>query len=142
MGYDGGIIIVKKKVVEKVKHLLIAYSFSDLYRNYLYMWESPGRYGIPKDEESIVAAWFNEDIFEEYFIEKPLENDEARIVTRDIYEDFVNWIENRVKTTTLYDIATKQIGDNMARTYMDAYKSLKNLQVDWDTEYVVFTNDW
>ena len=141
MGYDGGIIIMKKKVVEKAKHL-IKYSFSDLYRNYLYMWESPGHYGIPKDEESIVAAWFNEDIFEEYFIEKSLENDEARIVTKDIYEDFVNWIENRVKTTTLYDIATKQIGDNMARTYMDAYKSLKNLQVDWDTEYVVFTNDW
>lgn len=142
MGYDGGIIIVKKKAFEKVKHLLIAYSFSDLYRNYLYMWESPGHYGIPKDEESIVAAWFTDDIFEEYFTEKPLENDEARIVTKDIYEDFVNWIENKVKTTTLYDIATKQIGDNMARTYIDAYKSLKNLQVDWNKEYVVFTNDW
>lgn len=37
MGYDGGIIIVKKKAVEKVKHLLTAYSFSELYENYLYM---------------------------------------------------------------------------------------------------------
>lgn len=37
MGYDGGIIIVKKKVVEKVKHLLAAYSFSDPYESYLSM---------------------------------------------------------------------------------------------------------
>ena len=53
MGYDGGIIIVKKKAVEKVKHLLTAYSFSELYENYLYMWEYPKEYGLPKDEESI-----------------------------------------------------------------------------------------
>ena len=50
MGYDGGIIIVKKKVVEKVKHLLVAYSFSELYENYLYMWEYPEEYGLPEDE--------------------------------------------------------------------------------------------
>ena len=142
MGYDGGIIIEKKKAIEKVKHLLIAYSFSDLYKNYLYMWEYPENYDIPKDEASIVADWFSEDIFEKYFIKKPLENDEARIVTKDIYEDFVKWIENKVKTTTLYDIATKRLNDNMAHTYIDAYNSLKDLKIDWDTEYVVFRNDW
>ena len=67
MGYDGGIIIVKKKAVEKVKHLLVAYSFSELYENYLYMWEYPEIYNFPKDEESIGIDVLDENVFDEYF---------------------------------------------------------------------------
>lgn len=142
MGYDGGIVVVKKKVVEKVKRLYGTYSFSELYENYLYMWEYPEDYEIPKDEESIVVAWFKEDIFEYFFKEKSIENNESRIISKDIYEDFVKWIENKVKTITLYDIAIKRISDNMARTYIVIYNSLKDLKIDWNTEYVVFRNDW
>lgn len=142
MGYDGGIIIVKKKVVEKVKHLLVAYSFSDLYENYLYMWECPEIYNFPKDEESIGIDVLDENIFDEYFRRKPLENGESRIIPKSIYDDFLKWIEGKIKSTTLYDIVTGQIDDYTVHAYINVYKFLKDLKIDWDKEYVVFRNDW
>lgn len=142
MGYDGGIIIVKKKVVEKVKHLLAAYSFSDLYENYLYMWEYPEKYGLPKDEESIGIDVLDENVFGEYFRRKPLENGESRIISKSIYDDFLKWIEYKIKNTTLYDIAIGKIDDYTAHAYINVYKFLKDSTIDWDKEYVVFINDW
>ena len=142
MGYNGGIIIVKKKVVEKVKHLMVAYSFSDLYENYLYMWEYPEIYNFPKDEESIGIDVLDENVFDEYFRRKPLENGESRIIPKSIYDDFLKWIEDKIKSTTLYDIAIGKIDDYTVHAYINVYKLLKDLTIDWNKEYVVFRNDW
>lgn len=142
MGYDGGIIIVKKKVVEKVKHLLVAYSFSDLYENYLYMWECPEIYNFPKDEGSIGIDVLDENVFDEYFRRKPLENGESRIIPKSIYDDFSKWIEDKIKSTTLYDIAIGKIDDYTVHAYINVYKFLKDSKIDWNKEYVVFRNDW
>lgn len=142
MGYDGGIIIVKKKVVEKVKHLLDAYSFSDLYENYLYMWEYPEEYGLPEDEKSIIVGMLDKNIFDEYFRRKPLENGESRIIPKSIYDDFLKWIEDKIKSTTVYDIAIGKIDDYTVHTYINVYKFLKDSTIDWNKEYVVFRNDW
>lgn len=142
MGYDGGIIVVKKKVVEKVKHLLAAYSFSDLYENYLYMWEYPEEYGLPKDEKSISVGMLDKNIFDKYFIRKPLENGESRLIPKSIYDDFLKWIEDKIKSTTLYDIAIGKIDDYTVYAYINVYKFLKDLTIDWNKEYVVFRNDW
>lgn len=142
MGYESEIILVKKKAFEKVKHLMIAYSFSELYENYLYMWEYPEDYTIPKDEESNVMGWFDGNVFENYFKEKPLEYNESRIIPKDVYENFKNWIENKVKTVTIHDIATKRINDDLAYAYVYVYRLLEDINIDWDNEYVVFRNDW
>nr|DAS29402.1 MAG TPA: hypothetical protein [Caudoviricetes sp.] len=142
MGYDGGIIIVKKKVVEKVKHLLVAYSFSELYENYLYMWEYPEEYGLPEDEKSIGIDVLDENVFDEYFRRKPLENGESRIIPKSIYDDFLKWIEDKIKSTTLYDITIGKIDDYTVHAYINVYKFLKDLTIDWNKEYVVFRNDW
>lgn len=142
MGYDGGIIIVKKKAVEKVKHLLVAYSFSDLYENYLYMWEYPEEYGLPEDEKSIGIDVLDENVFDEYFRRKPLENGESRIIPKSIYDDFLKWIEDKIKSTTLYDITIGKINDYTVHAYINVYKFLKDLTIDWNKEYVVFRNDW
>lgn len=141
MGYDGGIIIVKKKVVEKVKHLLVAYSFSELYENYLYMWEYPEEYGLPEDEKSIGIDVSDENVFDEYFRRKPLENGESRIIPKSIYDDFLKWIEDKIKSTTLYDITIGKIDDYTVHAYINVYKFLKDLTIDWNKEYVVFRND-
>lgn len=141
MGYDGGIIIVKKKVVEKVKHLLVAYSFSELYENYLYMWEYPEEYGLPEDEKSIGIDVLDENVFDEYFRRKPLENGESRIIPKSIYDDFLKWIEDKIKSTTLYDITIGKIDDYTVHAYINVYKFLKDLTIDWNKEYVVFRND-
>ena len=142
MGYDGGIVIVKKKAVEKVKHFLIVYSFSELYENYLYMWEYPEEHGLPEDEKSIGVDVLDKNILDEYFRRKPLENGESRLIPKSIYDDFLKWIEDKIKSTTLYDIATGQIDDYTVHAYINVYKFLKDLQIDWDNEYVVFQNDW
>ena len=142
MGYNGGIIIVKKKVVEKVKHLMVAYSFSDLYENYLYMLEYPEIYNFQKDEESIGIDVLDENVFDEYFRRKPLENGESRIIPKSIYDDFLKWIEDKIKSTTLYDIAIGKIDDYTVHAYINVYKLLKDLTIDWNKEYVVFRNDW
>lgn len=142
MGYDGGIVIVKKKAVEKVKHLLIAYSFSELYENYLYMWEHPEEYGLPEDEKSISVGILDKNIFDEYFRRNPFENDEYRLIPKSVYCDFLKWIEDKIKSTTLYDIAIGKIDDYTAHDYIDVYKFLKDPTIDWDREYVVFRNDW
>ena len=141
MGYDGGIIIVKKKVVEKVKHLLVAYSFSELYENYLYMWEYPEEYGLPEDEKSIGIDVLDENVFDEYFRRKPLENGESRIIPKSIYDDFLKGIEDKIKSTTLYDITIGKIDDYTVHAYINVYKFLKDLTIDWNKEYVVFRND-
>lgn len=142
MGYDGGIIIVKKKAIEKVKHLLIAYSFSELYENYLYMWEYPEEYGLPEDEKSISIDVLDENVFDEYFRRKPLENGESRIIPKSIYDDFLKWIEDKIKSTTLYDITIGKIDDYTVHAYINVYKFLKDLTIDWNKEYVVFRNNW
>lgn len=144
MGYDGRIIIMKKKVIEKVKEMEIFknVSFSDIFMDYLYIYQYPEEYVIPKNEESKEIVWFNHDPFEEYFGENTLKNDEARIIEKSVYEDYFKWIENKVKTTTLYDIAIDRIKKYEVDTYISIYLSLKDLTIDWNTECVVFQNDW
>lgn len=141
MGYESEIILVKKKAFEKVKHLMIAYSFSELYENYLYMWEYPEEYGLPEDEKSIGIDVLDENVFDEYFRRKPLENGESRIIPKSIYDDFLKWIEDKIKSTTLYDITIGKIDDYTVHAYINVYKFLKDLTIDWNKEYVVFRND-
>lgn len=142
MGYDGQIIIMKKKVIEKAKEMFKNTSFSDIFINYLYAFQYPEDYEIPENEESKEIVWFSHDPFEEYFGENTLKNDEARIIEKSVYEDYFKWIENKVKTTTLYDLAIDRIEKYEADTYINIYLSLKDLTIDWNTECVVFQNDW
>ena len=132
MGYNGQITIMKKKVIEKAKEMEIFKNtpFSDIFMDYLYIYQHPEAYVFPKDEESKEIVWFSHDPFEEYFGENTLKNDEARIIEKSVYEDYVKWIENKVKTTTLYDIATDRIGKYEADTYINVYLSLKDLKID------------
>lgn len=142
MGYDGQIIVIKKKVIETAKKMFSRYSFSDMYSQYLYTREYPKEYDFPNEEESISVAYFNTNVFKEYFKENTLENDEARIIDEKTYEEFKKWIEYKVKNTTLLDIETGQITDSQANNYIRIYHALQKLNVDWKTECVVFQNDW
>ena len=49
---------------------------------------------------------------------------------------------DKIKNTTLYDIAIGKIDDYTAHAYVNVYKFLKDSTIDWDKEYVVFINDW
>ena len=84
----------------------------------------------------------DENVFDEYFRRKPLENGESRIIPKSIYDDFLKWIEDKIKSTTLYDITIGKIDDYTVHAYINVYKFLKDLTIDWNKEYVVFRNDW
>lgn len=71
-----------------------------------------------------------------------IENEKARIIEKDTFEDFKKWIEHKVKTITLFDIATEQITDSQVNNYIRIYHALQDVKVDWNTECVVFQNDW
>ena len=142
MGYDGQIIVIKKKVIETAKKMFSRCSFSDMYSQYLYTREYPEVYDFPNEEKTISVAYFNTNVFREYFKENTLENDEARIIDEKTYEEFKKWIEYKVKNTTLFDIETGQITDSQANNYICIYHALQKLNVDWNTECVVFQNDW
>ena len=106
------------------------------------MLEYPEIYNFQKDEESIGIDVLDENVFDEYFRRKPLENGESRIIPKNIYDDFLKWIEDKIKSTTLYDIAIGKIDDYTVHAYINVYKLLKDLTIDWNKEYVVFRNDW
>lgn len=142
MGYDGQIIVIKKKVIETAKKMFPICSFSEIYSQYLYTREYSKEYDFPTEEESISVAYFNTNVFTEYFKENTLENDEARIIDQKTYEEFKKWITYKVKNTTLFDIETGQITDSQANNYIRIYHALQKLNVDWKTECVVFQNDW
>lgn len=138
----GEIILIKKKVIEDAKKMFPRCSFSEIYYQYLYTREYPKEYDFLTEEESISVAYFNTNVFREYFKENTIENDEARIIDKKFYEEFKKWIENKVKNTTLFDIETGKITDSQANNYIRIYHALQNLNVDWNTECVVFQNDW
>lgn len=100
------------------------------------------RVWITEDEKSIGIDVLDENVFDEYFRRKPLENGESRIIPKSIYDDFLKWIEDKIKSTTLYDITIGKIDDYTVHAYINAYKFLKDLTIDWNKEYVVFRNDW
>lgn len=142
MGYDGGIIKVKKCAIERARKLFPEKSFSEIYNIYLYTREFPDFYDFDEEETSEGIIDLNLNVFNEYFIKEKMENDECRLIDKDVYQSFSKWIENKVKTITLYDIATGKISEHQAEIYQRIYLTLQKENIDWNTEYIVFENNW
>ena len=53
-----------------------------------------------------------------------------------------NWLENKLKSTTLLDLT--DIADNNADIYpfIRVYKSMRDTNINFDEEFVVFHHDW
>ena len=142
MGYDGQILLMKRKAIEKAKILFPNDSFSEIYNMYLFTREYPKEYEFEEDEKTIDIVYFNHNIFQEYFQDNTLENEEARIIDEKTYEEFKKWIENKVKTITLLDIVNKTVSEAVAVIYINIYLALKDLKIDRNTECIVFQHDY
>lgn len=141
MGYDANIIVFKKKTLQSIQEVLPNYSFKDLYSNYLFTRIYPDEYDFPEDEKAKWIASPYRNIFNEFFGGN-FENEEARIIDKEIYSKFYNWLEDKLKNITLYNLVDSDMDEKYVSSLVDTYKNMRDKPVDFETEFVVFQHDW
>ena len=141
MGYDSDIIAFKKKTLKNIQEILPDYSFRDLYSNYLFTRIYPDEYNFPEDEKAKWISSPSSDIFNEFFDGK-FENEEARVIDKETYYKFYHWLEDKLKSITLYNLVDNDIDEQYISSLVDTYKNMRDKPVDFNTEFVVFEHDW
>lgn len=141
MGYDSDIIAFKKKTLKNIQEILPDYSFRDLYSNYLFTRIYPDEYNFPEYEKAKWISSPSSDIFNEFFDGK-FENEEARVIDKETYYKFYHWLEDKLKSITLYNLVDNDIDEQYISSLVDTYKNMRDKPVDFNTEFVVFEHDW
>lgn len=142
MGYDGQILIMKKKFVNDMMELMQDATFSELYHDIGYTREYPNIFEFPKEEETRELVSVQYDVFTPFFKDKQLENDEARIIDEETWKVFRMYILDILQSFTLLDFADEKMSEEMADAYICVYKQMKKIKIDFMTECVVFTHNW
>ena len=141
MGYDSDIVAFKKKTLEDIKEVFPDYSFRCLYSSYLFTRIHADEYDFSEDEK---ATWIfspHRDIFNEFF-KGDFDNGEARIIDKETYFKFYEWLEDKLKSTTLYDLVETGIDKQYFDSLINTYENMRDKSVDFETEFVVFQHDW
>ena len=125
MGYDSDIIAFKKKTLKNIQEILPDYSFRDLYSNYLFTRIYPDEYNFPEDEKAKWISSPSSDIFNEFFDGK-FENEEARVIDKETYYKFYHWLEDKLKSITLYNLVDNDIDEQYISSLVDTYKFRDN----------------
>lgn len=76
------------------------------------------------------------------FFEGKFQNGEVKIIDKETYYRFYNWLENKLKHTTLYDLVNNKIDEYYIDSLIKTYKSMRDITIDFETELVVFEHDW
>lgn len=133
--------VFKKKTLSKIKNKIHEGSISDLYSECLFAYLYPEDYEIPKEEVGRYICSESTRVFDEFFNRK-IDNDEVIIIDEKTYKQMYGWLENKLKTTTLYDLVDgreNEIGiDSIIRTY----KNMREEVIDFENEFVIYTHDW
>lgn len=145
MGYDMDMAVLKKKSLEEMKKILPDYTFRDMYSDFLFTRLYPDKYEVSEDEKGRWITWANRNIFYDFFQPK-LENDAAIIINEDTYSKMVDWLEEKLKNKTLYDIAINEDDDECDEYELGemirVYKQMKKEKINYETEFVVYQHDW
>lgn len=142
MGYDMDMAVLKRKSLEDIQKVLPNYTFKDMYSSFLFSRLYPDEYEVPEDEKGRWITWSNRDIFKDFF-EPKLENDEAIIIDKDTYNKMVDWLEEKLKSKTLYDCACdKEYNGYDVEEMIRVYRQMKKENVDYETEFIVYQHDW
>ena len=142
MGCDMNLVVLKKKTLNNISKEFPDYTFSEMYSSFLIDFLYPDDYIIPEDEVGREIVWSNRDILDNFF-ESKLGNDEAIIIDEDTYTKMFNWIENKMKNMTLYDVAIDE-SDNLCEIeeMIRVYRQMRKETIDFETEFVVYHHDW
>ena len=141
MGYDADIVAFKKKTLQNIQETLPDYSFGDLYSNYLFTRIYPDEYDFPDDEKAEWISSPSRDIFNEFF-DGDFENGDVKIIDKETYSKFYNWLEDKLKNITLYNLIDSDMDEQYVSSLVDTYKNMRDKPVDFETEFVLFQHDW
>lgn len=140
MGFDLTMAVMKRNVISKAKEQYPDVDFSTLYGNYLYQWiynDMNDRCDIPDNEMGYYLVGANFDIFKGYFKEVP-KSDEYLLIDEQQFKDMLIWLENKIKSTTLFDILKDNIESYYIEQMLNTYKCMKEAEIDFNTEIVVY----
>lgn len=142
MGYDMSLVVLKKKSLEEAQKVFPEFTFKEIYSCFLFSRLQPDEYEFPEDEEGRCVTWANKNIFKDFF-EPRLKNDEAIIISEDMYNKMITWLEGKLKSKTLYDWTSDEECDgNEIAEMIRIYRQMKKENIDYETEFVVYQHDW
>lgn len=140
MGYYIDIVKLKKKSLEKWQDIFPNCTFSELYSNFLFSYIDPDEYDIPDDEIGVCFASAECNIFHDYF-NPPLETNDAFIIDKDTYNKMCEWLETKLKSKSLYDLAIDEnYNENEFIQLIRIYKQMSKENIDFETEIVVYVH--
>lgn len=142
MGYDMKMVIFKKKTLEKLKKEISKenseWSFSDIFSRYLFAWKYIEEYDIPKDEEAKCICSESCRIFDNFFKEE-IKNDDAIIIDKDTYNNMFKWLKDKLKAISLLDLVDDKTD---YKPLLRVYKGMRDANIDFDKEFIVFEHNW
>ena len=143
MGYDMQLSVFKKKTLECIEKELEPekYSFSVIFSECLYAWLYPEEYKIPEGEEGRYICSENINIFKDFFGGK-VENCEAIIIDEETYNCMFTWLGIKLKSMNLFDFVDDPEAKYMIYPYIRTYRNMRDANVNFDEEFVVFEHDW
>lgn len=137
------IVALKKKVLEKYQRIYPNCTYKDLFLSFTIKYS--GDYNNPDFKEmGRYIASSVDDVFE-YFFEPKLEHGEILIIDKDTYNKMIDWLEENLKSMTLYDWA---FDEAYYYTYpMDMIEVYRNMIkereiIDSETEFIIYSNKW
>lgn len=136
------IVALKKKALEKYQAIYPNYTYKDLFLSFTIKYS--GDYNNPDFKEigRYIASSY-EDVFK-YFFKPELEDKEILVIDKDTYDKMIDWLEENLKTMTLYDWV---IGTPYYYSYptslIEVYRSIiREKEIDTETELIVYSNRW
>lgn len=141
LGYDMELTVFKKKTLSKIKNKMHEGSISDLYSERLFAYLHPEDYEIPKEEAGRYIFSESTRVFDEFF-DRKIDNDEVIIIDEKTYKQMYGWLENKLKTTTLYDLVDGRENEIGIDLIIRIYKNMREEVIDFENEFVIYTHDW
>ena len=137
MGYSMDMTVHTNIALKNMQKMFTSYTFENMYDDF-----TDGFIGISEDEQGRFVTWANFNIFKDFFKPK-LENEKTIIINKETYDMMILWLEDKLKSQTLYDCACNDDFDSYETSEMiRVYRQMKNETIDFDTEFVVYHHDW
>lgn len=141
MGYDMSIRKLKRGVYDEYKRKNPTFSFKEIYEDALLCYFYPEDFRIEKEDEGKIIVSESTNIFKEYFKEE-IGNDAVILIEKEEYQRMLDWLAEKLKGITLYEIAKDRKKDLYDyETLIRVYRDMKKECIT-DEEIAIFTQDW
>lgn len=141
MGYDMNLVVLKRSLFDTAKKYNANTDFSTLYHRYLWIYLYPEEYDIPKDAVGRIICSENTRVFDE-FSALCIENNEACLVSKELFRQLLIHFEHKLRDTSLLYFVNHPEKATELAACARVFNDLKNADIDFEKEIVVFTHGW